>query len=452
MVNNADILIVDDDIQFGKTLCDILTAKGYMPVAVETGESALKQISTGAPDIALIDLKIEDMSGLDLIKKIRELSPITECIMVTGHASQDSAIEAVNIGAYGYMTKPYDMEQMLLMIRMGIEKHDSDDRSRAISDTTNDAIIMTGSNSTILYWNKAAERIFGYSASEIIGKSMLEIIIPGNYREAHLKGMAKFKETGHCTMMGKPIELTATRKGGIEFPIELSLSSAKLKGKWQAIGVIRDITERKQAEAKEIVGVAKLREALGGIIRTLALTVEQRDPYTAGHQKRVSELARRIAENMDLPKEQIEGIRMAGVIHDIGKMHIPSEILNRPGRLTDDEYNIIKTHAQVGYDILKGVEFPWPIADIVHQHHEKVDGSGYPLGLTNGNILMEARILCVADVVEAMSSHRPYRPALGMDKALEEVCKNRDIYYDSNVADACLKVIKETGFEFESTF
>jgi putative nucleotidyltransferase with HDIG domain len=188
---------------------------------------------------------------------------------------------------------------------------------------------------------------------------------------------------------------------------------------------------------------------MNGIINALALTVEQRDPYTAGHQQRVSKLACAIAGEMGIPADQIEGIRMAGIVHDIGKMHIPVEILSRPGKLTKDEFNIVRSHAQVGYDILKGIDFPWPIAGIVHQHHELIDGSGYPMGPHNGDILLEARILCVADVVEATSSHRPYRPALGMDAALEGICKSKGICYDSDVVDACLKVIKEKGFEFD---
>jgi len=179
------------------------------------------------------------------------------------------------------------------------------------------------------------------------------------------------------------------------------------------------------------------------------LTVEQRDPYTAGHQQRVSQLGCAIAEEMGMTMIQVEGVRTAGVVHDLGKMHIPIEILSRPGKLTKEEYNIVRSHAQVGYDILKEIEFPWPIANIVHQHHEKMDGSGYPMGLSNGDILMEARILCVADVVEAMASHRPYRPALGMDMALEEISKGKGIHFDANVVDACLTVIKEKEFVFE---
>lgn len=181
----------------------------------------------------------------------------------------------------------------------------------------------------------------------------------------------------------------------------------------------------------------------------MASVVEIKDPYTAGHQKRVTRLASAIAEELGLPKEQIEGIRIAGLIHDIGKVSIPAEILSKPGRITDLEFSVIKTHSQAGYDILKTIEFPWPIAQIVLQHHERLNGSGYPQGLSGEEILLEARILGVADVVEAMASHRPYRPALGIDKALEEITQNRGILYDARVAEACLKLFADKGFTLE---
>ena len=174
-----------------------------------------------------------------------------------------------------------------------------------------------------------------------------------------------------------------------------------------------------------------------------------RDPYRDSHQKRVSQLACAMAREMNLPEEQIEGIRVAGNIHDIGKISVPMEILSKPGRVNKSEFGIIKSHTQAGYDILKTIEFPWPIAQIVLQHHERMDGSGYPQGLSGKDILLEARILGVADVVEAMVSHRPYRPALGIDKALEEISKNRGVLYDPEVVDACLKLFTEKRFEFE---
>jgi len=193
----------------------------------------------------------------------------------------------------------------------------------------------------------------------------------------------------------------------------------------------------------------KLQKTLEETIYALASAIEMRDPYTAGHQKQVTKLACAIAKEMGLSKEQIEGIRMAGLIHDIGKISIPSEILTKPGKLNDLEYSLIKTHPQAGYNILKGIEFPWPVAQIVLQHHERMDGSGYPQGLCGKDVLLEARILAVADVVEAMSSHRPYRPAYGIDKALEEISKNKGILYDPEVVNACLRLFNQKGFKFD---
>jgi HD-GYP domain-containing protein (c-di-GMP phosphodiesterase class II)/DNA-binding LacI/PurR family transcriptional regulator len=194
--------------------------------------------------------------------------------------------------------------------------------------------------------------------------------------------------------------------------------------------------------------LAKLRKVMGGFIEAIAQTVETRDPYTAGHQRRVADLACAIATEMKLSRDMIEGIRTAGIVHDLGKISVPAEILNKPGRLKDIEFNLIKNHPSVAYDILKTIDFPWPIALIVLQHHERLDGSGYPGGLRSDDIMMEAKVLCVADVVEAMASHRPYRPALGIDLALEEIIKNRGLLYDTDVVDNCLRLFRTKGYKF----
>jgi PAS domain S-box-containing protein len=213
--------------------------------------------------------------------------------------------------------------------------------------------------------------------------------------------------------------------------------------------MLAGIIKRKQAEDEIQQNLHNLRKAIEGSIELTALIVEAKDPYTAGHQRRVSILSCAIAKEMDLSEEQIEGTKIAGLIHDLGKISIPSEILSKPGRITDIEFSLIKNHPQIGYNILKTTKFPWPIKQIVLQHHERMDGSGYPSGLSGENILIEARILGVADVVEAISSHRPYRPALGIDKALEEILKNRGILYDPKVVDACLNLFTKKGFKFE---
>jgi HD-GYP domain-containing protein (c-di-GMP phosphodiesterase class II) len=184
-------------------------------------------------------------------------------------------------------------------------------------------------------------------------------------------------------------------------------------------------------------------------LQAISATVEMRDPYTAGHQRRVAHLATAIAREMGLPEEQIHGIHLAGIVHDLGKIRVPAEILSKPGLLADIEFGLIKIHPQAGYDILKGIEFPWPIAQAVRQHHERMDGSGYPQGLNAGQILLEAKILAVADAVEAMSSHRPYRPSLGLDTALEEIARQRGVLYDPAAVDSCIILFRAKGFAFE---
>jgi len=209
------------------------------------------------------------------------------------------------------------------------------------------------------------------------------------------------------------------------------------------------LAERNQADAELKQSFEKLRRAQDQTVVALASASEIRDPYTSGHQQRVTKLACSIAENMNLTENFIEGLRIAGLLHDIGKISVPAEILSKPGKITQDEYNIIKQHCQIGYEILKGIEFPWPVAQIVLQHHERINGSGYPQGLAGEEILLESKILSVADVIEAMSSHRPYRPGLGIDKALDEVMRNKSTFFDPVVADTCWDLFSTGKFNFE---
>ncbi len=206
-----------------------------------------------------------------------------------------------------------------------------------------------------------------------------------------------------------------------------------------------DITKHKQAEFA-------LRESLSATIEAIAKAVESRDPYTAGHQNRVSELASGIAEKMQLPKDQIKGIELGAIIHDIGKVSVPAEILNRPGKLSKAEFDLIKAHSVNGYEIIKNVNFPWPIAEMVRSHHERLDGSGYPDGLKGDEIILEAQILAVADVVEAVSSHRPYRPALGIEEGLKIVKQGKGYLYKPEIVDICVELIEKDGFKFSTTF
>jgi len=213
-----------------------------------------------------------------------------------------------------------------------------------------------------------------------------------------------------------------------------------------------DITERKRTEKQLQVTLDSLRRAVNTTMQVMVSAVETRDPYTSGHQIRSADLARAIATEMGLPQDKIDAIRMAGSIHDIGKLSIPAEILSKPTKLSEIELSLIREHARKGFEMLKDVESPWPLAEIVRQHHERMDGSGYPRNLKGEEILIEARILAVADVVEAMASHRPYRAGLGIDVALSEIEKNRGIFYDSTAADACLRLFREKGFKLEGIY
>jgi PAS domain S-box-containing protein/putative nucleotidyltransferase with HDIG domain len=296
-------------------------------------------------------------------------------------------------------------------------------------------------------WNSSAEKIFGFTEEEAQGKHPYNLIVPKE-AQPHVDDIWRRLLEGDST--AHSINENVTKDNRV---IHCDWSNTPLKkDNGEVMGVlsmVQDITERRLAEEELEESYKKLRRALGGIIQATATMVEARDPYTAGHQRRVTDLARAIATEIGLTKDQIEGIRMAGIIHDIGKIIVPAEILSKPSRLSIAEFEIIKTHPQVAHDILKEIDFPWPIAQIVLQHHERMDGFGYPLGIPGPEILMEARVLAVADVVEAMASHRPYRPALGVDKALEEISKGSGKSYDPEVVDACLKLFKEKRYELK---
>lgn len=538
---------------------------------------------------------------------------------IARNALADSLINGIVINSRD-VTERKQMESAL---------RENEEKFRIIVASAQDAIVAMDDDGKITAWNASAETMFGHSREEVLGQALHALIAPARFHDSFRKGFARFRSTGEGPVIGKTLELAALRKGGSEFPIELSISAARLRGKWHAIGMIRDITERKRSEEalrkgnralkvlsagnmelvratnetalleavcrttvemggylvawvgyaerdagktvrplaaagislevlrtqhmtwddreggrgpssralrtgevqvvqdvsrdsgfdpwREIAlaqgiasaislplrfngqasgvlsiyagelnafdheemrlltemtgdlafGIQGLRireqrdramdenqrslERLGvvleGTIQAVALTVEKRDPYTAGHQRRVAELAMAIGRELGLSGERIEGLRLGATIHDIGKISVPAEILSRPGRLSSSEMEIIRTHTRVGFEIVQGIEFPWPIAQMILQHHERMDGSGYPQGLKGEQIILEARILGVADVIEAMSSHRPYRAGLGIDAALAQVKQEAGTKLDAAVVAACERLFRDKGFQ-----
>ena len=228
--------------------------------------------------------------------------------------------------------------------------------------------------------------------------------------------------------------------------IMLKAPSAEKVEEKKAVAYIVDVTEQKHLQKELKNSVSKLERYSQQIIKTLSSIIEHKDPYTANHQRRVAELSKRIAQEMGFSKEKINAIYIGALLHDIGKIAIPTEILNKPGKLTPIEFEIVKTHPFKGYDILKNIDFPPEVLDIVYHHHERLDGTGYPDGLKNGDISLEVGIISVSDVVDAMSSHRPYRPPLGIDTALSEIEKWKGIKYYEEVVDICIRLFREKGF------
>jgi PAS domain S-box-containing protein/putative nucleotidyltransferase with HDIG domain len=315
---------------------------------------------------------------------------------------------------------------------------ESEERYRNLFEDSKDGVIIWTAEGKILGVNQSVLDIFGSGMQEMIGADIEELY-------AEPADHAAFQELLRRDGAVRGHEVRLKKHDGA--PMDCLLTATLRKGKNDAVlgyqGIVRDISDLKKNENRLRRTLEKLHRSISAITLTLSTVVESRDPYTAGHQKRVAHLSRAIAQEMGLSPDQCEGVRMAGTLHDIGKIAVPSEILTTPAKLSEKAYELIKDHPKTGYDILREIEFPWPVAEIVLQHHEKMDGTGYPRGLKGDEIIMEARIVAVADVVESISSHRPYRPARGIDMALQEIEKNSGAFYDPAVVAVCLRLFRE---------
>jgi len=310
-------------------------------------------------------------------------------------------------------------------------------------DAAKDSIFLRDFSGALLYANESAWRSRGYTRDEFMAMTLDDLCGAEagkrvrRWISAVLKrGEAVFESSHLC-------------KDGSRMPVEVRSRMVESEGRKLILSVARDISVRKRTQEELEAANRRLERAVEGTTLAFEMAIEMRDPYTSGHQRRTTRLACAIAEEMRLPKTKVQALRAAGAIHDVGKLYIPSEILSKPGHLTEAEFSIIREHPKAGYDILKVADADTPVADIVLQHHERIDGSGYPCGLSGDGILLEARILAVADVVEAMSSHRPYRPAHPADRALVEIMQKKGILYDCDAVDACMTLFTQKGYCFE---
>ncbi len=728
MKNIPRLLVVDDDPNLRKTLCDILRVKGYEVAGTGTGAEGIAEAKRDFFNVALIDLKLPDMSGLEVMEKIKLATPLTEAIILTGHAALETAIEATAKGAFSYLLKPYEIDDLLQHIRHAGERQQAQQEILRLSSfplLSPNPLLEIDASGEITYSNPATQRLFPDLASMGSKHPLLsgltevfaafregkqpEIVrqarVGERVFEQHISFMAdsnrihlyvlditerlqtesalkeseqQFKviienaqdgilladlsekkfASGNpkiCEMLGYSLaeitglgvsdihpeadlphvleqfakqarkeialarDIPVKRKDGSIFFADINSFPVTLHGRGYLAGFFRDTTERKANETRiknlitllgtiltinnnllvaedenelfrfacdalkgleDIVGVIlgikmpdyvlkpvawagfdeqmissldirwddsehgrgvmgiaaregkpsrftgiesepryspwkeivrawqirsaaavpleaddkvmgvlaiysrqqnafddetikflaevandiaigvrslrlnnrleatldSLRKSLYGTVKAVARMVELRDPYTAGHERRVAELSSAIGKEMGLPERQVEGLRVTGYLHDIGKISVPAEILSKPTALTEIELAMVRSHARIGYDVLKDMEFPWPVAEAVLQHHERLDGSGYPEGLKGSDILFEARILMVADVIEAMATHRPYRASLGLEAAIDEIRANKGRLYDPAVVDACVRLFTERGF------
>jgi PAS domain S-box-containing protein len=323
------------------------------------------------------------------------------------------------------------------------ELRESEERYRIVVENAHEAIIIT-QDMKLVFANRAAAEQIGYSKDTLTSGVFTSFIHPDDRRIVADYSIKRLNGENVPSFYSFRI---LCQDGKIKW-VELNATVIEWNKKPATLNFLNDITERKLLEEERIEGYNRIKKALQATVRSIALLVETKDPYTAGHQDRVSQLAQAIAKEMGLSEDRQDFVSTASIIHDLGKVSIPSELLSKPTKLSELEFNIIKVHSQAGYNILKDIEFPWPVADVVLQHHERMNGSGYPQHLHGDGILLEARILAVADVVEAISSHRPYRPSLGISFALDEISKHKGILYDANVVDVCLKLFQKKNFAF----
>lgn len=318
----------------------------------------------------------------------------------------------------------------------------SKEKYKLLVENSNEAILVCQEN-IIKFVNPKAVRITGYTEKELTSRPFIGFVHPDDREMVMHNHMERLNGREVPPLYNFRV---VCKDGSIRW-VEANAVVVDWDNEQATLSFLNDVTDRMQAEDRIKNSYEKLQSTVQGMIRVMTSIVELRDPYTAGHQVRVMNLACEIAKEMGLSEDQISGLRAAGLVHDIGKIAIPSEILSKPGALNKVELMMMKSHPTIGYEILKQIEFAWPVADIVVQHHERMNGSGYPSGLSGKDMLIEARILAVSDVVESMASHRPYRAALGIDAALEEITRNKGKLYDAGVVKACVTLFKDKGFE-----
>jgi PAS domain S-box-containing protein/putative nucleotidyltransferase with HDIG domain len=476
----AHVLITDDDVANRALLETLFSAAGYHVDMANDGQEALEAAKNGDFDLIISDILMPRMDGYRLCLEIRRDPKLRDTPFLFYSANYTEPLDkqfATSIGADEFLVKPQEPQVLLetaaRLVRRPADRTSPEPRLKGIEilerhnqrlinkleqkvteleavnarlhpliEDSPLAIVALDDAQHVTIWNPAAQRLFGWERDEVLGGS-----VPLG---SDALSLGRIAEELRGNETSTQFETQVQDRSGRSVDLQVSVASLGERRTHSPglMAVFQDVTPQRQAERDLRESLEKVRRAYDSTIDAVVYITEIRDPYTAGHQKRVAELAERIAVEIGQDAQQVSGIRTAALIHDVGKLSVPAEILNKPGQLTMAEYDFIKEHPVVGESIVSRIESDTPLADIVVQHHERLDGSGYPGGLKADHILPEARILAVADVVEAMSSHRPYRPSLGIDAALHEVRTGAGTLYDADIVDVCSELFATGGFEF----
>lgn len=449
------ILLIDDNPD-DRTLASRHLLRAFPGLRIREASTAAglaQALETGGFDAVITDYYLGWTTGLDVLRTVKERWPSCPVIMYTGTGNERIAVEAMKSGLDDYVLKdPAHFARLPVALRAALDaaehqrrEAEAEQRYRDLFDSVPVGLFRSRPDGTLLDANAADVRVLGFPDREtFLRTNIADLYVDPADRDSFLEELERYGAVSG-------FEARLRRYDGSVLWVKMNAHPTydASGGLLHIDGVVEDITARKLAEAELLRSLAKLQRVLEGTVRAMSLTLEMRDPYTAGHQRRATQLADAIALAMGLPDDRRSGLHIAGMLHDLGKIVVPSDILNKPGKLNEYEFAIIKSHPQVGHDILKTIEFPWQVATIVQQHHERYDGSGYPRGLERGEILLESRILAVADVVEAISSHRPYRAALGLERALAEITAFRGHRFDPEVVDICRELLVSEAFVFE---
>jgi PAS domain S-box-containing protein len=488
MEENIKVLLLDDSDDTLVLQRTILESYGFAVESAIDGLDGLEKLKTFTPDIIISDILMPHMDGFEFCRRVKaddSFKNIPVVFYSAQYTDESDKSLALDVGAEGFITKPIEIDKFLEII-VTILKQSKEEKSpkettqdiefdqkhyevqakmldkklheleeqnkklqkseanykRLIEGLSGDYFIFRhDTNGVLTYVSPTVKETMGYNFEEFLSHPYNDFLTPDPIND-------KVEKYTNDALNGTPppmyeIEVYAKDKTK-KF---LQISEHPLYDEDGNIigveGIAHNITLQKITQFLEEEALKKFHDGMVDMIKAFSMAIEKRDSYTAGHQTRVSELSILIGNKLGWDKNRIEGLQLGALIHDIGKIAVPIEILSKPGHLLPIEFSLIQIHAQVGFDILKDIDFPWPIAPMIHQHHERIDGTGYPLGLKGDEILEEAKILAIADVVEAVASHRPYRPALGIDAAIQEIQNGKGTLYDSHIVDVCIEVLEE---------